>query len=146
MAITAAALGSLLTTQADYNYYIQQQIFWTNKYDANSAKLEEQVKYETKWESAFDKAMDGEKECKVRGQVFVQKDAGTVSEAQARRYADAAASQYNEELSLELADLDIEYDTMKTMYDTLVQELQGQKDSQKTLVGTCAQDTGLLNQ
>lgn len=145
MAITAAALGSLLTTQADYNYYIQQQTFWSNKYEANTAKLEEQVKYETKWESAMDSAMDesGTRTLKANGVTVTQ---GSCSEAQARRYADAKVSQYNEELSLELADLDIEYDTMKTMYDTLVQELSSQKDAKKTLVGTCAQDTGLLNQ
>lgn len=145
MAITAAALGSLLTTQADYNYYIQQQMFWSAKYEANSAKLKEQVKYETKWESAFDSAMDESRtrELKAGGIVVA---AGNTNEALADAYAHAKVKQYSEELSLELADLDIEYDTMKTMYDTLVQELQAQKDSEKQLVGTCATDTGLLQQ
>ena len=145
MAITAATLGSLLTTQADYNYYIQQQIFWTNKYEANMAKLEEQVKYETKWESAMDSATDSTRTRELKAGNFVVA-ANDYSEATARRYADIKVSQYNEELSLELADLDIEYDTMKTMYDTLVQELQAKKDAEKQLVSTSAQDTGLLSQ
>ncbi len=145
MAITAAALGSLLTTQADYNYYIQQQMYWSNKYEANMAKLEEQVKYETKWESAMDDATNVDKTCKIGNKTWKEKDV-VLSDSEARRYADAKVTKYDAELSLELADLDIEYDTMKTMYDTLVQELSAQKDAEKTLVGTCAQDTGLLNQ
>ncbi len=145
MAITAAALGSLLTTQADYNYYIQQQMYWSNKYEANMAKLEEQVKYETKWESAMDDATNVDKTCKIGNKTWKEKDV-VLSDSESRRYADAKVTKYDAELSLELADLDIEYDTMKTMYDTLVQELSAQKDAEKTLVGTCAQDTGLLNQ
>ncbi len=145
MAITSAALGSLLTTQADYNYYIQQQMYWSNKYESNMAKLEEQVKYETKWESAMDSATDSSRTRELKANGFIV-GANDYSEATARRYADVKVSQYDAELSLELADLDIEYDTMKTMYDTLVQELSAQKDAEKTLVGTCAQDTGLLNQ
>ena len=45
MANTAALLGTLLNTKADINYYTQQQIYWSGKYEANSAKLEKQVKY-----------------------------------------------------------------------------------------------------
>ena len=73
MAITAAALGSLLTTQADYNYYIQQQMYWSNKYEANMAKLEEQVKYETKWESAMDDATNVDKTCKIGNKTWKRK-------------------------------------------------------------------------
>ncbi len=141
MAITATALGSLLTTQADYNYYVQQQMFWQSKYEANSAKLDNQVKYEAKWESAFESALDNTKELKAKGVVVGESNQ---NEALADAYAHAKVAQYDEELSLELADLDIEYDTMKTMYDTLLQELQAEKDAEKQLVSTCAQDTGLI--
>ena len=144
MANTAALLGNLLATNADINYYTQQQIFWNAKYEANSEKLGKQVKYEEKWESAFDTAMEGSKECKVGGHVYVQKDQGVVSEAAAEAYANAKVKQYDEELSLELADLDIEYDTMKSMYDTLLEEMRAQQESEKTATSTAAQDTGLL--
>ena len=56
----------------------------------------------------------------------------------------AFVKQYDEELSLELAELDMEYDTMKTMYDTLLEEMRAQADSEKTATSTAAQDTGLL--
>ena len=52
---------------------------------------------------------------------------------------------YNEELSESLAELDIEYDTMKCMYDTLLEELRAQQESEKTATSTAAQDTGMLN-
>ena len=48
------------------------------------------------------------------------------------------------EIRVELADLDIEYDTMKTMYDTMLEQLRAQKESEKTATSTAAQDTGLL--
>ena len=142
MANTAALLGNLLCTNADINYYTQQQIFWNAKYEANSAKLEEQVKYETKWESAFDSAMDATKELKCGGIVVKE---GNQSEYVADAYAHKKVKQYDEELSLELADLDIEYDTMKCMYDTLLEEMRAQQESEKTATSTAAQDTGLLN-
>lgn len=149
MAITGTSLGHLLTTQADYNYYVQQQMYWQDKYEANSAKLSDQVKLETKWEKAYDDAYDNEKDDdKVMKAGKFSCTAGRLrgNEALSDAYAHAKVEAYDEEKSLELADLDIEYDTMKTMYDTLLQELQAEKESEKQLVSTCAQDTGLLGQ
>ena len=141
MANTAALLGNLLNTNADINYYTQQSIFWNAKYEANSAKLEKQTQYETKWESAFDSAIDNTKELSA-GNVKVGK--GNKNEMLADAYAHAKVSKYNEELSLELADLDIEYDSMKTRYDSMLEQLRAQKESEKTATSTAAQDTGLL--
>lgn len=141
MANTAALLGNLLNTNADINYYTQQSIFWNAKYEANSAKLEKQTQYETKWESAFDSAIDNTSEMHA-GNVKVGK--GNKNEMLADAYAHAKVSKYNEELSLELADLDIEYDSMKTMYDSMLEQLRAQKESEKTATSTAAQDTGLL--
>ena len=141
MANTAALLGNLLNVNADYNYYAQQQIFWNAKYEANSAKLSKQVKYEEKWESALDSAIDNTRDLKI-GNITVA--SGNQNEMLADAYAHAKVKEYQEELSLELADLDLEYDTMRTMYDTLMQELQAQKDSDKQVTSTAAQDTGLL--
>ncbi len=141
MANTAALLGNLLNTNADINYYTQQSIFWNAKYEANSEKLQKQVKYEEKWQSAFDSAIDNTKELNVGG---VRVSENNQNEMIADAYAHAKVKQYDEELSLELADLDIEYDTMKTMYDTMLEELRAQQESEKTATSTAAQDTGLL--
>lgn len=142
MSNTAALLGNLLCTNADINYYTQQSVYWNAKYEANMAKLEEQVKYEEKWENAFDSAIDNTKTLTAAG-VTVKE--GNKCEDIADAYAHAKVKQYNEELSLELADLDIEYDTMKTMYDTLLEEMRAKQESEKTATSTAAQDTGLLN-
>ena len=141
MANTAALLGTLLNTNADINYYTQQQIFWSGKYEANSAKLEKQVKYEEKWESAFDSAIDNTKELNVGG---VRVAEGNKNEMIADAYAHAKVKQYNEELSLELAEMDVEYDTMQTMYESRLEQLRAQKEGQKTATTSAAQDTGLL--
>lgn len=141
MANTAALLGNLLNTNADINFYTQQQVFWSAKYEANSAKLSEQVKYEEKWQAAFDSAIDNTKEVKAGGITVCAENRNQVL---ADKYAHAKVKQYDEELSLELAELDIEYDTMKTMYDTMLEELRAQKEGEKQATSTAAQDTGLL--
>ena len=143
MANTAPLLGNLLNTNADINYYTQQQIFWSAKYEANSAKLQKQGKYEEKWQAAFDSAIDNTKELTC-GSTRVA--AGNQNEMLADQYAHAKVKLYDEELSLELAELDLEYDTMKTMYDTMLEELRAQQEGQKSATSTAAQDTGLLGQ
>ena len=146
MSNTAAQLGNLLCTNADINYYTQQSIYWTSKYEANMAKLEEQVKFHEKWEGAFDSAIDNTKQLtatRCGSKVVVNE--GNQCEDIADAYAHAKVHQYDEELSLELADLDIEYDTMKTMYDTLLTELRAKQEAEKTSTGEAARDTGLLN-
>lgn len=144
MSNTAALLGSLLCTNADINYYTQQQIFWSNKYEANAAKLSEQTKYYQKWESAFDDAQNTDKLCKI-GDRTVKEKGNVLSDDKADEYAHAKVEKYNEELSMELADLDIEYDTMKTMYETLLEKLRADQEGEKTATSTAAQDTGLVN-
>ena len=141
MSNTAALLGNLLNTNADINYYTQQSIYWNAKYEANSAKLEQQVKYEEKWEAAFDSAIDNTKDLTCSG---ITVATGNKNELIADQYAHAKVKQYDEELSLELAELDIEYDTMKTMYDTLLEQMRAQQESEKNATSTAAQDTGLL--
>ena len=142
---TAAQLGTLLNTQADLNYYTMQLNFWSAKYDANSEKLQKQVKYEEKWENAYETAIDTTRDISAsHGGQTVTIKAGQGNETNADMYADLKVYQYDEELSLELAELDVEYDTMKTMYEALVTELQAQKESEKQSTATSAQDTHLL--
>ena len=143
MASVSPVLASLLEKKAAINNGEIQLMCWTNKLNHNTEKLEKQVKYEDKWYSKFDEFMDDSKDVNFKGQKFA-KDSGDRSEATARQYADWKVKEYDAELSEELADLDIEYDTMKCMYETLLDELRAQKDAQQQLLQTNAQDTGLL--
>jgi len=144
---TAAQLGNLLNTQADLNYYTTQLNYWSAKYEANTQKLQQQTKAEQKWENAYDSAIDNTKELKANcnGKTVVVAENNT-SEKIADQYAHAKVTAYDQELSLELAELDIEYDTMKTMYEALVTELQAQKEAEKQSTATSAQDNHLLSQ
>ena len=138
----AAQLGNLLNVTADLNYYTAQLNIWSAKYEANSEKLQKQVKYEEKWENAFEDGQDPDKQIKTtkfnkdKGQVFDDKTADA--------YAHYKVKEYDESLSLELEELDIEYDTMKTMYEALVTQLQAEKDADKQSTATAMQDTHLL--
>lgn len=143
MSNTAALLGNLLTVNADINYYTQQQMFWSGKYEANFAQLEKQVKYEEDWYEAYDKCMTGKDDGK--GVQCAGKTYNPNNECEAIKYADAKVKQYNASVSEELADLDIEYDTMKCMYETLLEELRAKQEGAKTATSTAAQDTGMLN-
>lgn len=141
MANTSALLLNLLNTNADINYYTQQSIYWSAKYEANSAKLSKQVKAEEKWMDAYDSCYYAEegKEVKIGNNPFTRGN-----ECYAIAYADQKVREYDEELSLELADLDMEYDTMKTMYDSMLEQLRAQQEAEKTATSNAAQDTGLL--
>ncbi len=141
MSNTAAQLGNLLGVRADINFYTQQSIYWNGLYEANQEKLEKQINYEQKWESAYDSAIDNTRELNCGG---VRVCEGNQNQQVADAYAHAKVSRYDEALSEELAELDIEYDTMKTMYDTLLEELRAQESADKQAVSTAAQDTGLL--
>lgn len=142
---TAASLLTLLNTNADINYYTQQLTYWSNLYEGNQAKLSKQVKAEEKWMDSYDDALYAEKDIKMNGSVYIEEGASYQS-AKASVYADHKVKEYNRELSESLADLDIEYDTMKTMYDAMLQSLNAQKESEKQLVTSNAQDTHLLGQ
>lgn len=141
MANVATNLGTLLNTKADIAFYTQMQIFYSGKYEANAAKLEKQVKYEEKWESAFDSAIDNTKDLTAGGYTV---KTGNQNTQIADAYAHAKVKQYNEELSLELSELDVDYDTMQTMYETFLEKARAEKDAEQTATQNAAQDTGLL--
>ena len=139
---TAANLGNLLNVTADINYYTQQSIYWNALYESNSEKLQKQIGYEEKWETAYEDAYGNTRQLTAKGGVVVEE--GNTIEAKQIAYANAKVEHYDKDLSIQLAELDIEYDTMKTMYDTLLEELRAQEEADKNATSTSAQDTGLL--
>lgn len=142
MAATAALLGTLLCTNADITYYTQQQIFWANKYEANAAKLGEQQNLEEKYWDAYDQCYYAEDDKKVKINGTPQDNN---NEAAAIAYADYKVKNFDEELLNELMELDVQYSTMKLMYETQLEALRAQQESEKTATSTAAQDTGLLS-
>ena len=142
MAATAALLGTLLSKNADRTYYIQQQIFWANKYEANAAKLGEQQSLEEKYWDAYDKCYyaEDEKEVKIGSQVFANN-----CECSAIEYANLKVKNFNKELLDELMELDIQYGIMKDMYETQLEALNAERESLESATSRAAQETGLLS-
>ena len=140
MAATSASLATLLETKAQIAYWTQQQMIWTRKYDSNLEKLEKYEKYENDWNKAFDKVMDSEdgKAVEWNGNKYYN------NEADAERYANIKVDERDEEIFLELSDLDVEYESMKQVCETMLETLRANADGQKQLTSTNAQDTGLL--
>lgn len=147
MAITAGVLFSLLNDKADLAFCTAEQIKWSSWYDANAKKLQVQVKAEQKWEEACDKAIDNENDITYtrNGQKITIK-AGNTNQKIADEYAHWKAQAYDEKVKLDLEEKDMEYDNMKTLYETMITKLQADIQSKQQLLGTNAQDTGLLGQ
>ena len=139
---SAAQLGNLLNVTADLNYYTMLLNQWSAKYEANSQKLTKQQNLEEKFIGKVEDAQDADKQIKS---AFGTKEKGEVwDDETAEAYGHYAVKEYNESLSLELAELDIEYDTMKTMYEALVTMLKAQKDEDKQNTASSLQDTHTL--
>lgn len=140
MANTSAQLLNYLGTKADIAYATQQSIYWADKYEKNQKLLNEQTKFEEKWNKHYDDAMDPNKA--IKG---VKEKDEVLCECDAVDYADSKVTEYDEALKEELAELDIEYDTMKTMWEAELEVLNNRAEAEKQNLATSAQDTGLLN-
>lgn len=146
MANTAASLDYLLDINASINYYTQQQIFWSRKYEANHEILAQQEKYFAAYEKAVDNANDESRssDLKMGERVFIAKNTAAATQEIAEQWGHYKAPKYDEAYSEELAELDIEYDTMKTTFDTMLEKLRADQESAKEQTSTAARDTGLL--
>ena len=143
MANVAMDLGNYLCTKYEISYYTRQSIIWNQKYEDNLEQLEKQTNYEQKHVEAYDKcyyAEDG-KEVKIGGRVYAHSN-----ECEAIAYADKKVHQYDEDLAIELAALDVDYEAMKNMMDTKLQVLRAREESEKNNLGDSTQDTCLIGQ
>ena len=149
MATVAALEFELLNLKADKAYYTQQQIHWNKLYEANAAEVTKLQGYEDKWYDAYDDCYYAETDKKVKKN-GVEQDPGNVEKA--RAYADykmkgkfAYDSTTCADFALldELCALDIEYDTMKTMYETQLTMTDATIQTVQQQLATAAQDTGV---
>ena len=139
------SLATILRIEADLNYNTRSLDKLSLEMDANKAKLEDQEKWEKKWETAFDNAQDEDKECKIGNTTYKEKGV-VLSDYEADRYAHLKVKKYDEDLLDELTELDMDYDSRKTILEASITELQAEKDSWKQQASTEFQDTHLLGQ
>lgn len=142
MANTSAQLLNYLGTKADIAYATQQLVYWADKYEANNKRLEKQTKFEEQWNNAYDKCYEltDDKTLELNGRTYFGG-----CECEATDYANDKVTQYDENLKEELAELDMEYETMKTLWEAELEVLNNRAEGEKQNLATAAQDTGLLN-
>lgn len=147
-------LAQYLAVKNQLDYCHLQQTRWNNMATAMSKKLSTQTSAEEKWESqsenAYNDATDPSKEYKVNGETFKAKDVETWNarygdrSQMAEKYANAKVPKFDSDLLEEYTDLDMEYSTMQSMYDTLCTELESQESALKDQLGKDAGDNHLL--
>lgn len=140
----AALLANHLSTTADINFFTQQSVYWQNKQEANGRKLDRHVKYETKWEKAYDEAINEPKKALEWKGVSVP--SGNTEEGIAHAYAEAKVQEYEYEMLLECQELDVEYSTMVEMYNSMLELLKAQQETEKAALSEAAQNTGIIGQ
>ena len=139
-----ASLAALIRTEMDISFATRELDKLSLEMDANTAKLEEQQKWEKKWEKAFE---DGQDDDKAINSCGYHKEKGEHwSDAKADAYAHAKVKKYDEDLLDELTELDMDYDSRKTLLEAEITEKTAEKDSWKQETSTEFQDTHLLGQ
>ena len=139
----AAQLCAYLSTVADINYLTAQSIHWQNKQEANARKLERHQRYEAKWETAFENALDN-KSVLTAGTVSVGVSNTITSVAD--QYAHAKVGEYNYEMLLECEALDVEYSTIVECLNSTLEMLRADEEALKASLSESTQNTGLLGQ
>lgn len=145
MANVSAQLNTLLSLKADLAFYTQQQIFWSGRYDNMAAKAADQVSYEEKWYEAYDKIASPDDPKKNNGiEKYKGQEFKLCNKGDAERYANLKVARFDQDKLEEYTDLEIEYETMKTFYESQMELTKNQISAVQQNLGTAAQDTGLL--
>ena len=144
-------LAQYLAVKSQLNYNQLQQTRWNNMATAMSKKLSSQESLEEKWQSSSEDCYDSWNQSKAfiaKGTTFQNSSnahpAGYSRELAASLFANAKVPKFDSDLLEEYTELDMEYSTMQSMYDTLCTELETQEGALKEQLGTEAQDTHMI--
>ncbi|MDO5306694.1 MAG: hypothetical protein Q4E83_02930 [bacterium] len=140
--ITSALLGSLLSEKANLAFYTVEQVKWSEKYAGIQKKVAAEEKKQAAYEKAYDAAMNNNKELKAGG---ITVSANNINERIAEQYA-LAISDFDESAYKELVDLDTEYDTMNTLYATMIEQSKAKIKSLESATSQAAQSTEIIRQ
>ena len=140
--ITSPLLGSLLSEKANLAFYTVEQVKWSEKYAGIQKKVAAEEKKQAAYEKAYDAAMNNDKELKAGG---ITVSANNINERIAEQYA-IAKSDFDESAYEELVELDTEYDTMNTLYATMIEQSKSKIKSLETATSQAAQSTEIIGQ
>ena len=140
--ITSPLLGSLLSEKANLAFYTVEQVKWAEKYAGIQKKVAAEEKKQAAYEKAYDAAMNNDKELKAGG---ITVSANNINERIAEQYA-IAKSAFDESAYEELVELDTEYDTMNTLYATMIEQSKSKIKSLESATSQAAQSTEIIGQ
>ena len=140
--ITSPLLGSLLSEKANLAFYTVEQVKWSEKYAGIQKKVSAEEKKQAAYEKAYDASMNNDKELKAGG---ITVSANNINERIAEQYA-IAKSDFDESAYEELVELDTEYDTMNTLYDTMIEQSKSKIKSLESATSQAAQSTEIIGQ
>ena len=140
--ITSPLLGSLLSEKANLAFYTVEQVKWSEKYAGIQKKVAAEEKKQAAYEKAYDAAMNNDKELKAGG---ITVSANNINERIAEQYA-LAKSDFDESAYEELVELDTEYDTMNTLYATMIEQSKSKIKSLESATPQAAQSTEIIGQ
>lgn len=140
--ITSPLLGSLLSEKANLAFYTVEQVKWSEKYAGIQKKVAAEEKKQAAYEKAYDAAMNNDKELKAGG---ITVSANNINERIAEQYA-LAKSDFDESAYEELVELDTEYDTMNTLYATMIEQSKSKIKSLESATSQAAQSTEIIGQ
>ena len=145
MANTSAILAQLLAVKTQENIYTMDSIRWNAKYDANAERMSDQQGYQDKWEQKYDSAYSAsdEQTLKAGGRSYSGSVLGG-NAARSRAFANACVPKYDSDACAHYEALDIQYDTIKSTYETMLEELKAEKESLQSKLSEAAKDTGLI--
>ena len=148
---TNALLAQYLSIESQISACELQKTRWSNLQEAMSKKLSEQETAEEKWGSASDKVEEvwGDNSASLiyKNTTYWNKGAHpsfAVKQSAATAYANAKVPKFDKEKLEEYSDLDMEYSTMVNMYETLLTELDAQKEGTKTRLESDAGDNHII--
>ena len=140
--ITSPLLGSLLSEKANLAFYTVEQVKWSEKYAGIQKKVAAEEKKQAAYEKAYDAAMNNDKELKAGG---ITVSANNINERIAEQYA-IEKSDFDESAYEELVELDTEYDTMNTLYATMIEQSKSKIKSLESATSQAAQSTEIIGQ
>ena len=140
--ITSPLLGSLLSEKANLAFYTVEQVKWSEKYAGIQKKVAAEEKKQAAYEKAYDAAMNNDKELKAGG---ITVSANNINERIAEQYA-LAKSDFDESAYEELVELDTEYDTMNTLYATMIEQSKSKIKALESATSQAAQSTEIIGQ
>lgn len=140
--ITSALLGSLLSEKANLAFYTVEQVKASERLAGIQQKVVAEEKKQAAFEKAYDAAMNNNKELKAGG---ITVSANNINERIAEQYAHAKSG-FQEEILEELNEINIKYDTIRTLNDTMIEQSKAKIKSLESATSQAAQSTEILGQ